>query len=408
MEMSNAKVHLNAPSAGSCWSILPAVSLLALCGSLPSPAHAASETIIGGQAAVTLHRTRSGDGTRPEFLSVTLLPGRGMNVLQITAYLPGRGEVSLMASPTLKEASELLNRTGRDRDGNESFMMGGAFLFPFANRILGPATEDGKYVLATWNGRTIPLPANWRGRRPAAPPQALHGYLLTARAADLKQELLPDGMAATATYVLPAQGHWFSDNTVGIQVILQAESITVSLKVTNTGQYEEPVGIGWHPYFLLPSRDRTRARLHLPAHMRAAVNNADDLFPTGKLLPVKDTPFDFTSPEGAPLNGSVNDAFLHLDRTAEGYALSRITEPDANYGLEIAALTPRIRTILVYAPSDQPFIVVEPQFNNGDPFGDAWKGQNNGMVTVPPGGTVDWKASLRLFQPNPRSVCKNP
>jgi hypothetical protein len=40
----------------------------------------------------------------PEFLSVTLLPGRGMNVLQITAYIPGKGEVNLLASPSIEGA----------------------------------------------------------------------------------------------------------------------------------------------------------------------------------------------------------------------------------------------------------------------------------------------------------------
>jgi len=41
-------------------------------------------------------------GTMPEFLSVTMLPGRGMNVLQIKAYIPGKGEVNLLASPSVE------------------------------------------------------------------------------------------------------------------------------------------------------------------------------------------------------------------------------------------------------------------------------------------------------------------
>jgi aldose 1-epimerase len=61
----------------------------------------------GGQDAVVLQRSQIAVGTAPEFLSATLLPGRGMNVLQITAYLPGKGEVQLLASPSLDEAGKM-------------------------------------------------------------------------------------------------------------------------------------------------------------------------------------------------------------------------------------------------------------------------------------------------------------
>ncbi|MHB1022215.1 MAG: aldose epimerase family protein [Acidobacteriaceae bacterium] len=366
---------------------------------LPSSS-ASSLPEIGGQQAIVLRRTRTGNGKRPEFLSVTLLPGRGMNVFQITAYLPGKGEVSLMSSPSLQQAAKILNGKAGDADGNESFMMGGALLFPFANRILGPATADGKYILATWHGRTIPLRANWRGSRPGAAPQALHGQILMARAASVKLSHAAGKATATTTYVLPAQGHWFSDNAVMIRVTLQAHALTVSLTATNTGRHSEPVGIGWHPYFRLPSGTRANARLHVPAQMRAAVNNPDDMFPTGKLLPVQGTPYDFTAATGAPIRGTVNDAFLQLQRNAQGHTLCDITDLAANYGLQIAALTPLVRTILVYSPADQPLIVLEPQFNNGDPFGPEWKGKSNGMVTVKPGGNIAWKTRLTLFQPN--------
>ncbi len=351
---------------------------------------------IGGQKVVVLRRKHSTDGTRPEFLSVTLLPGRGMNVFQITAYLPGKGEVPLLVSPSLQDAAPLLNATSSDKDINESFMMGGAFLFPFANRILGPATADGKHILATWHGHIVRLRANWHG----SVPQALHGQMLTAKATTVWVRHSDTNDIATATYLLPAKEQWFSENKVKIQVTLKAETISITLVATNTGKYDEPVGIGWHPYFRLPSGNRANARLHVPAQMRTAVNNPTDMFPTGKLLPVQGTPYDFTAAGGSLLTGTVNDAFLHLQRTAQGHTLCSITDIGANYGLQIAALTPLVRTILVYSPADQPLVVLEPQFNNGDPFGSAWEGQDNGMVIVQPRGSVTWKTRLELFQPD--------
>ena len=67
----------------------------------------------GGQDVVQLQRSQMLGGNGPEFLSATLLPGRGMNLLQITAYLPQKGEVNLLASPTLEEAAQAAERDGR-------------------------------------------------------------------------------------------------------------------------------------------------------------------------------------------------------------------------------------------------------------------------------------------------------
>jgi len=45
----------------------------------------------GGQDVIKLERSPLVGGGGPEFLSATLMPGRGMNVLQITAFLPQKG-----------------------------------------------------------------------------------------------------------------------------------------------------------------------------------------------------------------------------------------------------------------------------------------------------------------------------
>jgi hypothetical protein len=59
-----------------------------------------------------------------------------MAVLQIKAYLPGKGEIDLLNSPPLPEAEQLLDK-GDDEFGNEIFKIGGAILLPYANRIRG-------------------------------------------------------------------------------------------------------------------------------------------------------------------------------------------------------------------------------------------------------------------------------
>lgn len=356
---------------------------------------------IGGQKVIVLRRGRTGDGAHPEFLSVTLLPGRGMNIFQITAWLPGKGEVPLLASPSLEDAAKILNGGDGDPYGNKSFSMGGAILFPFAGRIVGRPSADKKNVSATWHDRTVSLPANWHGKLPGAPPQAIHGLLLNKRADSIDMTAMRDSAVATAIYHLKADGHWFSDNTVLVDVALDPDAVDVTVEATNTGAEEEPVGIGWHPYFLLPSGNRANARLHLPAEMRMEWNNYDDVFPTGKLLSLHDTPYDFTEEEGAPLPAAlVDDSFVHLYRNAAGESTSELRDVATNYGLRITAMTPFVRNIVVYSPASSNYVAIEPQFNYSDPFGAEWDGEHTGMVSVEPGSTVSWKTRLELFEPS--------
>jgi galactose mutarotase-like enzyme len=359
---------------------------------------------VGGQKAIQLRRLQSGVGAKPEFLSVTLLPGRGMNVFQITAYLPGRGEVSLLASEPIAAAAKMMNGGPDDLQGNQSFSMGGALLFPFANRLVGPVTVDPKtgdhIITVTWNGRRVPVIANWHGKQPGAPWCAMHGEMLAAKAEDVSVKATSDSAAAVANYRLPANGHWFSDNDVKVTAALDRDTITIIVTATNRGDKSEPVGIGWHPYFRLPSGSRSNARLHIPATMRVQVNNYDDVFPTGKLLPVPGTQYDFTAMQGGPLPDTlVDDTYVDLSRDAQGNMVSEIRDLGADYGMRVIAKSLHIRAIQVYSPVNKSFIALEPQFNYGDPFGKEWKNSDTGMVTLSPGESVTWKVQLQLFQP---------
>ncbi len=373
----------------------------------PSPTATASANLplVGGQKAIELRRLQSGTGVNPEFLSVTALPGRGMNVFQITAYLPGRGEVSLLTSPPLATAAAALNGGPDDQHGNKSFSMGGAFLFPFANRILGPVTKDRSTgqstILVKWHGRTAHVLANWHGKLPGAPLVAMHGDMLAAKAKSVQVLSSADGSTASAVYDLPSNGQWFSDNQVKVSLELGSDTVTATIVATNTGRQPEPVGIGWHPYFQLPSGVRANARLHIPASMRVQVNNYDDVFPTGAAQPVMGTPYDFSTAHGAPLPDKlVDDSFLGLKRNADGYVVSDIRDLATNYGMRVTAMTPKIKAIQVYSPVDKSFIALEPQFNYGDPFGSEWRGDDTGMVTLAPGESVTWKVQLQLFLPS--------
>lgn len=383
--------------------VLAAASAFSVgCKQAAPPEQAAAPAVpkeIGGQQIVKLERKPTSSGAKPEFLSVTVLPGRGMNVFQITANIPGKGEIELLTSPSLVEAAALLSGKDADANGDKSFLLGGAFLVPYPNRVRGKLSTDGKTITTAWHGKTLTLPANWKGKNPGAEPYAMHGLILASKTDDL--QIGPDGQSVTGTiHAGNFGGHWLSETDLAFSIKLSEDTVETTITAKNIGKEAEPMAIGWHPYFNIPSGDRKQARLHVPAEVRVETNNYDDVFPTGKLLPIKGTPYDFTPSEGSALNGTfLDECFSHLKRTG-GEAVVDVVDPASRYGLRVAAVSPEIKAIQVYSPVEKSFVAVEPQYNFADPFGKVWKGADTGMVTLKPGQSTTWKTRLELFTPS--------
>jgi aldose 1-epimerase len=364
---------------------------------------------VGGEPAVTIQRNPTSHGTKPEFVSLTFLPGRGMNVFQIYADVPGLGKIPVLYSPSLETAANRLNGQGFDRFGAASVGFGEAFLIPYPNRIFGTLSSDGKELATEWHAHTILLPALRFHPAPSAPSQdhtasnegmVMHGLILRDQAQDIHTEQTRDGETATAViHAGDFGGHWLSRTDLHFTLKLAGDAVTESIVATNVGHEDEPIAIGAHPYFAIPSGDRSQARLHVPASMMAIVNNYREEFPTGKLRPVKGTRYDYRSPHGIPLDDhALDDNFSHLERT-EGAVDVRLMDPKSRYGIAVDGLSPAIKTVQIYSPQGRQFVAVEEQFNFVDPFGKQWKGMDTGMVTLHPGDSTTWKLRLHLFTP---------
>lgn len=351
---------------------------------------------INGQPVLTLKRADDSGGTRPEFLSATILPGRGMNLLQITANIPGKGIVNVLATPSIEEVAKAFSN---DKFGNLSFStFGGAYLVPYANRIRGVLSADGESITTDWHGKKLVLPANWSGKNAGVEKHSIHGLILTRKADDW--HISPDGQSITAhIHAGNFDGHWLSSTDLTIEIRLRAETLESTIVAKNAGNEPEPIGIGWHPYFAIPSGNRNQVRLHIPALKHVETNNLDDVFPTGRISCVKGTPYDFTTPDGRLIgNDLYDDSFSGLVRT-DGEVVVSLADPAAHYGLRIEGLSPEIKTVQFYAPKDKPFVALEEQYNFGDPFSKLWNGMGTGMVTLAPGQSTTWKVRLRLFTP---------
>ena len=357
---------------------------------------------IGGEPAVILTRPRPKDRKKPQFLGATILPGNGMNLLQIRAYLPGKGDIDVLNAPSLPEVKDLLENQN-DAFGNKSFSMGGAILLPYPNRIRGKLSADGKTIETTIGGKQLSLPANWKGKKPGAEVHAMHGLIMSAHFQDVKFHNGPAESTVSAfLHGGNFGGHWLSKTDVSVRMALKNNALDVIVTAKNVGNEKLPMAISFHPYFRFPSGNRAQARLHLPGDMRTVVNNYDDVFPTGKVVPVKGTPYDFTAPNGAALGPTLymDDCFTDLKRDAAGNAVIEIIDPAAKYGLRLTALSPQVKAIQAYAPPDKDYIVIEPQFNLADPFNTKiWGHRNTGMDWLAPGQSVSWHVRLELFIP---------
>jgi aldose 1-epimerase len=354
---------------------------------------------VNGMNSVTISRKPTPGATKPEFTSMTLLPGRGLEIQQITAAFPGKGEVDMLASPSLEESAKMLNEQDTP-NGDLGYRLGAAFLFPYPNRIRGKLSADGKTLTTEWKGKTITLPANNIGKEATAERHAMHGLILKSKVEDLKVNKTAEGGSVTGViHGGNFDGHWLSKTDLVIKITLTADGVDASIVAHNVGNESEPVAIAWHPYFNLPSGDRKQARLHVPGSAMAEVDNYDNVFPTGKIVPVAGTAYDFQAPEGKALGGQfLDDNFSHLENKG-GVITVSITDPAAHYGVKIEGLSPNIKTIQVYAPPAKSFIAIEHQFNFADPFGKEWGNMDTQMVTLAPGKSTQWHVRLKVFVP---------
>jgi hypothetical protein len=139
--------------------------------------------------------------------------------------------------------------------------------------------------------------------------------------------------------------------------------------------------------------------VRIPADKLAEVDGYDNVFPTGKLLPVEGTRFDLRAAGGTPLGTNFfDDNWSHIDWQNHA-ATVQVIDPAVHYGVDIEGISPEIKTIQMYAPPTKQFVAIEHQLNFADPFGKEWGSMDTGMVTLKPGQSTKWHVRLHVFVP---------
>lgn len=357
--------------------------------------------LIGGREPIVLDRPQSDGGLVPEFVSATLLPGRGMNLLQLTAYLPGTGIVPLLDSPATDQINSLLTNTAADNNGAVTAGFGGPFLLPFDSRTTGTLSDDGQSISIPWHGRTLSLPVDGAG----TPPIASNGLFNAQAASSVEVDAVPDGEMATAVYE-PGDfgGRWPSTTRVTVLVSLTRKTVDLTVTALNTGKKSEPMAIGWRPFFSIPSGHRSGTMLRLPLADRL-LTDADHL-PTGKDQPIESTPYDFTGHDGAALGTlALDDSFTHLHTRGivDTTPAAEMRDRSSQYGMRIVPLSSHIKVLHVTTPANKPVLSISPQMSVENPFSKQAP-EEAGVVTLEPGDSVEWKVRLELFLPTQSSI----
>ena len=251
-------------------------------------------------------------------------------------------------------------------------------LFPFPNRL-----RDGRFM---FEGKTYQLPLN-----EATGKHAIHGF--TPRNPWRVVSTLADGDPAMVVgqFALPddhppAADQWPGKLTLTLTYVLTPQPLRVEAEVENPGPGPVPCGLGYHPYFCLPTAPGSAVdelTLWSPA---ATLWEADDGIPTGTRVPVPDE-LDFRT--ARPIGGLVLDRLFtdlghgeqtHEEELTEVARLGHRAAP----GQLVVSTSPAFRELLLFTPPHRKAVAIEPYTCASDAANLAGRGVDAGWAVLPP------------------------
>jgi len=224
-------------------------------------------------------------------------------------------------------------------------------LVPYSNRL--------GYRRFRWRGKDYSTRANVAGS-----PHSLHGLgwqrswtIVSSSALEVVLELCHEGDA-----------DWPFAFTARQYLALDAASFGARMQLSNDADVEQPVGLGWHPYFV----KRPRSRMHIELSHRWDADAT--LLPTRKVAQ----------------HGIDSDlSHLDFDNCFEGWrGPARIR--DERFSLQLSSSLPYL---VVYTPQERDYFCVEPvsHVNNAIHMAEP---AAHGLFALAPGATFD--AWMRL------------
>ena len=232
-------------------------------------------------------------------------------------------------------------------------------LVPFPNRLL-----EGTY---SWKGESQSFPVNKPDTR-----SALHGFGPHARFTLDRVDLAAHGATARMTYLHqpaehPTEYPYRVLFAVEVMVDIRLGDVTWRLDATNLDDIDVPIGLGWHPYYLLPG-GHEQAALRMPPNEHVVLKNA---IPTGA------REIGLSAKQDVAISTDWDDCYVLTDEKHQTVTLR--SSADA---LELSQLHDTRYTQL-YVPPDQGSVAVEPMSCAVNAFQD-----EKSEVRVSPGDSV--------------------
>lgn len=226
-------------------------------------------------------------------------------------------------------------------------------LLPYSNRL-----ADRRFHWQGAEHRTLP---NFEGS-----PHSLHG-VGWLRAWQLEMQ---DERSATLGYRHEPDGHWPFAFTARQRFELDGDRLTTQLSLSNTDAREQPVGLGWHPYF--PRRQRSRLQLA-----------------TAQRWDVDAQQIPWRAVAQAGIEAEIAD--LAYDHCFSGWERSALIE-DECFRLRLSST---LDHAVVFTPAGRDFFCVEPvshlndAIHRADPLA-------HGLIALPPGASTEATMTLQI------------
>jgi aldose 1-epimerase len=257
----------------------------------------------------------------------------------------------------------------------------GDVLIPFPGRI-----ADGRYA---FNGEVFQLERNDKEG-----PNAIHGFVRTLPWAVACEDEEADH--TVFEIALPAEQYGSKGYPFSLQIrvayVLNDQGLSCSFEVKNVGMRVAPVGVGFHPYFIVGSTVIDDADVKIPGTGYVEFN--ERLVPTGRIIPVAATELDYraTRPVGAR---RFNHCYVQLERDPDGLAAASLRH--AGSGRTIDVMMDRsFSAVVVYTGDAIPgaarrALAIEPMTCATDAFNHPeW-----GLQQLPPGQIFSGRYTIR-------------
>jgi hypothetical protein len=300
----------------------------------------------GGQDVIEAHRISSTSEVTPQFVGLTLMPGVGMGILQLSLDLPGRDPQDLLVGTPISSLAPLLQPvTGA----------------PKASLQYSPISL-----------KVFPLAGNSAGQE----------ILGTQAAQDSRNDMTPGGTGATADFsATPVPGvAGIAPPPSGLQTkvstSISERGFDLSITAKNVSSEAKAVVLSWTPTFAIPAKGPGSLRMTPPE----MVGNTE-----------KPSEIPLGAPEFHQTWRGLKYSYLSTGPELQLHNLA-----DA-YTLRLIALTPSIRS----------FRVDKPQDANAVSMTFSTEGPNGARTAVGPGETLQWHLRIQVVPSNSYSLTGN-